>query len=70
MGALPKGLGEMDAGELWDTTMNPAVRVLRRVTLDDAAAADELFSIIMGDDVEARRRFITRNAKDVLFLDV
>ncbi len=65
-----KGLGEMDAKELWETTMDPAVRVLRQITLDDAAAADELFSILMGDDVEARRSFITRNAKDVRFLDV
>jgi DNA gyrase subunit B len=65
-----KGLGEMDATELWETTMDPSVRVLRRITLDDAAAADELFSIIMGEDVEARRAFITRNAKDVRFLDV
>lgn len=65
-----KGLGEMDAKELWETTMNPAVRVLRQITLDDAAAADELFSVLMGDDVEARRSFITRNAKDVRFLDV
>jgi DNA gyrase subunit B len=65
-----KGLGEMDARELWETTMDPAVRVLRQVTLDDAAAADELFSILMGDDVDARRSFITRNAKDTRFLDV
>ncbi len=65
-----KGLGEMDAKELWETTMDPAVRVLRQITLDDAAAADELFSILMGEDVEARRSFITRNAKDVRFLDV
>ncbi len=65
-----KGLGEMDAKELWETTMNPSVRVLRQITLDDAAAADELFSVLMGDDVEARRSFITRNAKDVRFLDV
>ncbi len=65
-----KGLGEMDAKELWETTMDPSVRVLRQITLDDAAAADELFSILMGDDVEARRSFITRNAKDVRFLDV
>ncbi|OBB19731.1 DNA gyrase subunit B [Mycolicibacterium setense] len=65
-----KGLGEMDAKELWETTMDPTVRVLRQVTLDDAAAADELFSILMGDDVEARRSFITRNAKDIRFLDV
>jgi DNA gyrase subunit B len=65
-----KGLGEMDAKELWETTMDPTVRVLRQVTLDDAAAADELFSVLMGEDVEARRSFITRNAKDVRFLDV
>jgi DNA gyrase subunit B len=65
-----KGLGEMDAKELWETTMDPSVRVLRQVTLDDAAAADELFSILMGEDVEARRSFITRNAKDIRFLDI
>ncbi|MFC9549852.1 DNA topoisomerase (ATP-hydrolyzing) subunit B [Rhodococcus sp. NPDC056960] len=65
-----KGLGEMNAKELWETTMDPSVRVLRLVTLDDAAAADELFSVLMGEDVEARRSFITRNAKDVRFLDV
>ncbi|MCX4096529.1 DNA topoisomerase (ATP-hydrolyzing) subunit B [Nocardia sp. alder85J] len=65
-----KGLGEMNPKELWETTMDPSVRVLRQVTLDDAAAADELFSILMGEDVEARRSFITRNAKDVRFLDV
>jgi DNA gyrase subunit B len=65
-----KGLGEMDAKELWETTMDPSVRVLRRITLDDAAVADELFSVLMGEDVEARRSFITRNAKDVRFLDV
>ena len=65
-----KGLGEMNAKELWETTMDPTVRVLRLVTLDDAAAADELFSVLMGEDVEARRSFITRNAKDVRFLDV
>ncbi|QBJ96533.1 DNA topoisomerase (ATP-hydrolyzing) subunit B [Rhodococcus sp. ABRD24] len=65
-----KGLGEMNAKELWETTMDPSARVLRLVTLDDAAAADELFSVLMGEDVEARRSFITRNAKDVRFLDV
>ncbi len=65
-----KGLGEMNATELWDTTMDPANRVLRQVTLDDAAVADELFSILMGEDVEARRAFITRNAHDVRFLDI
>ena len=65
-----KGLGEMDAKELWETTMDPTFRVLLQITLDDAAAADELFSILMGEDVEARRSFITRNARDVRFLDV
>ncbi|WP_211358058.1 DNA topoisomerase (ATP-hydrolyzing) subunit B [Amycolatopsis cihanbeyliensis] len=65
-----KGLGEMNADELWETTMDPANRLLGQVTLDDAATADELFSVLMGEDVEARRSFITRNAKDVRFLDV
>jgi DNA gyrase subunit B len=65
-----KGLGEMNATELWETTMNPETRVLLQVTLEDAATADELFSVLMGEDVEARRSFITRNAKDVRFLDV
>jgi len=65
-----KGLGEMNANELWDTTMDPARRVLKLITLDDAAQADELFSVLMGEDVEARRAFIQRNAKDVRFLDV
>ncbi len=65
-----KGLGEMNAEELWNTTMNPARRVLLQVTLDDAAQADELFSVLMGEDVESRRSFITRNAKDVRFLDI
>ena len=65
-----KGLGEMNAEELWETTMNPARRVLLQVTLDDAAQADELFTVLMGEDVESRRSFITRNAKDVRFLDI
>jgi DNA gyrase subunit B len=65
-----KGLGEMNANELWETTMDPANRVLRLITLDDAAQADELFSVLMGEDVEARRAFIQRNAKDVRFLDI
>ena len=65
-----KGLGEMNAKELWETTMDPANRILLQVTLDDAATADELFSVLMGEDVEARRSFITRNAKDVRFLDI
>ncbi|WP_048760003.1 DNA topoisomerase (ATP-hydrolyzing) subunit B [Corynebacterium vitaeruminis] len=65
-----KGLGEMNAAELWDTTMDPDHRVLRKVALEDAQKADELFTILMGDDVASRRSFITRNAKDVRFLDV
>jgi DNA gyrase subunit B len=65
-----KGLGEMNAAELWETTMNPAHRVLLQVTLDDAAQADELFTVLMGEDVDARRSFIQRNAKDVRFLDI
>ncbi len=65
-----KGLGEMPAKELWDTTMDPDHRVLIQVTLDDAAAADDLFSVLMGEDVEQRRAFIQRNAKDVRFLDI
>jgi DNA gyrase subunit B len=65
-----KGLGEMNYPELWETTMNPGTRTLLQVTLDDAATADELFSVLMGEDVEARRSFIQRNAKDVRFLDI
>ena len=64
-----KGLGEMDAKELWETTMDPANRLLMQVTLDDAAQADDLFSVLMGEDVESRRHFIVRNARDVRFLD-
>ncbi len=65
-----KGLGEMNADELWETTLDPDNRVLLQVTLDDAAQADEIFSILMGEDVEQRRSFIQRNAKDVRFLDI
>ncbi|MCS3493905.1 DNA gyrase subunit B [Arthrobacter sp. JUb119] len=65
-----KGLGEMDYSELWDTTMDPEHRTLRQVTMDDAAAADEVFSVLMGEDVESRRNFIQQNAKDVRFLDI
>jgi DNA gyrase subunit B len=65
-----KGLGEMNADELWETTMDPDNRILLQVTLDDAARADEIFSILMGEDVEQRRSFIQRNAKDVRFLDI
>ncbi|GAB2681339.1 DNA topoisomerase (ATP-hydrolyzing) subunit B [Kribbella swartbergensis] len=65
-----KGLGEMNAQELWETTMDPANRVLLQITLDDAVRADETFQTLMGDDIEARRSFIQRNAKDVRFLDI
>ncbi len=65
-----KGLGEMNAEELWETTMNPDQRLMLQVTLEDAAQADEIFSILMGEDVEQRRSFIQRNAKDVRFLDI
>jgi DNA gyrase subunit B len=65
-----KGLGEMNADELWETTMNPDQRLMLQVTLDDAAHADAIFSILMGEDVEQRRSFIQRNAKDVRFLDI
>jgi DNA gyrase subunit B len=65
-----KGLGEMDYDELWATTMDPARRTLLQVTLDDAVRADEIFSTLMGDDVELRRTFIQQNAKDVRFLDI
>ena len=64
-----KGLGEMNYQELWETTMDPEHRILKQIHIEDAAAADETFSMLMGDDVEPRRLFIQRNAKDVRFID-
>ena len=65
-----KGLGEMNADDLWETTMDPAKRILLQVNLQDAAMADQMFSILMGEDVEQRRSFIQHNARDVRFLDI
>ena len=65
-----KGLGEMNADELWETTMDPERRTLLQIGLEDAAIADEIFTVLMGENVEHRRNFIQRNAKDVRFLDI
>jgi len=65
-----KGLGEMNASQLWSTTMDPAHRILKQVTIDDAAYAAEIFSKLMGEDVDARRDFIRRHAKEVTNLDI
>ena len=64
-----KGLGEMSYQELWETTMDPEHRILKQVHIEDAAAADETFSMLMGDEVEPRRLFIQRNAKNVRWID-
>ena len=63
------GLGEMDAHELWDTTMNPETRTLKRITLEDAVKADEIFTLLMGEKVEPRREYIEQNAAKALNLD-
>jgi DNA gyrase subunit B len=65
-----KGLGEMNPGQLWETTMNPDTRTILQVTLEDAEVANEIFTVLMGSEVEPRREFIEKHAKEVKRLDV